>query len=174
MLSWTYVLENIWYEKFPPIKLPWDSTPMSPEECWEERLGSDSAKPLCKVRRLLLRASNFPESSMDWLIAYSSIRRSDSAVEKNKVTEQSKRKLESWRQIVRYARWQWEEQAHLPVHELKAGNWQTTPWPPPLFQLLEGTRNTLQRWCTLSPGRIVQCCARQQLEEHCKTPLDWD
>lgn len=148
MLSWTYLLENTWYKKFLPIKLPWDSTPMSPEECWEERLGSDSAKPRCKVRRLRLRASNFPESSMDWLIAYSSIRRSDSAVKKIRLPKCQK---ESWRQIVRYARWQWEEQAHLPIHELKADNWQTTPWPPPLFYFLEGTWNTLQRWCILSP-----------------------
>lgn len=62
--------------------LPWDSNPMSPEECWEERLGSDSARLRCKVRRLRLRATNFPESSMDWLIAYSSISSSDSIVEK--------------------------------------------------------------------------------------------
>lgn len=94
MLSWTHLLENTWYKKFLPIKLPWDSTPMSPEECWEERLGSDSAKPRCKVRRLRLRASNFPESSMDWLIAYSSIRRSDSAVERIRLLNYQK---ESWK-----------------------------------------------------------------------------
>lgn len=72
--------------------LPWDSSPMSPEECWEERLGSDSARLRCKVRRLRLKATNFPVSSMDWLSAYSSISRSDSAVKKKKFMNFKKKK----------------------------------------------------------------------------------
>lgn len=73
---------KMWIQGLLPIMLPWDSSPMSPEECWEERLGSDSARFRCKVRRLRLKATNFPVSSMDWLSAYSSISRSDSAVKK--------------------------------------------------------------------------------------------
>lgn len=72
--------------------LPWDSSPMSPEECWEERLGSDSARFRCKVRRLRLKATNFPVSSMDWLSAYSSISRSDSAVKKKFMNLKKKKK----------------------------------------------------------------------------------